>query len=143
MRYRKHHLGECRAKASSFCGVVGHLKKDCPTTKKEESLKVDNLTPARVFTLTQAEAEASPSVVTGQLSSAGSPFTVLIDSGATHSFVSSKLINRLCRPSEYQTAGFGNLLPIGELVISRRWIKALPVMVDSRELSVDLIELDM
>ena len=88
--------------------------------KKGEAGKVDSLTPARVFTLTQAEAEASPSVVTGQLSSAGSPFTVLIDSGATHSFVSSKVIDRLCRPSEYCTSGFGTIFPTGELVVSRR-----------------------
>ena len=67
----------------------------------------------------------------------------MIDSGATHSFISSGVIDRLCRPSEYRTAGFGTLLPTRELVVSRRWIRALPVMVDSRELSVDLIELDM
>ena len=90
--------------------------------KTREAGKVDSLTPARVFTLTQAEAEASPSVVTGQLSSAGSPFTVLIDSGATHSFVSSKVLDRLCRPSEYSIAGFGTIFPTRELVVSRRWI---------------------
>ena len=67
----------------------------------------------------------------------------MIDSGATHSFVSSKVIDRLCRPSEYCIAAFGAILPTGELVVSRRWIRALPVMVDSRELLVDLIELDM
>ena len=103
-----------------MCGVVGHLRKDCPTVKKGETGKVDSSTPARVFTLTQAEAEASPSVVTGQLSSDGTPFTVLIDSGATHSFVSDKVIDRLCRPSEYSTSGFGTILPTGELVVSRR-----------------------
>ena len=126
-----------------MCGAVGHLRKDCPTVKRGEAGKVDSLTLARVFTLTQAQTEASPSVVTGQLSSAGFPFTVLIDSGATHSFVSSRVIDRLCRPSEYRTAGFGTLLPTGELVVSRRWIRALPVMVDGRELSVDLIEYDL
>ena len=91
----------------------------------------------------QAEAKASPSVVTGQLSSAGTPFTVLIDSGATHSCVSDKVIDRLCRPSEYSTSGFGTILPTGELVISRRWIRALPMIVDGMELSVNLIELNM
>ncbi|XP_062107753.1 uncharacterized protein LOC133818733 [Humulus lupulus] len=99
-RCRRRHSGECRAKAYYVCGVVGHLNKDCPTVKKGEIGKVDSLTLARVFTLTQAEAEASPSVVTSQLSSAGSPFTVLIESGVTHSFVSIKVIDRLCRPSE-------------------------------------------
>ena len=53
------------------------------------------------------------------------------------------MIDRLCRPSEYRTAGFGTLLPTGELVVSRRWIRALPVMVDGRELSANFIELDL
>ena len=77
-RCRKRHLGECRAKACYLCGVVGHLKKDCPTLKKEEPGKVDSLTPARVLTLTQAEAEASPLLMIGQLKSTDSSYTILI-----------------------------------------------------------------
>ncbi|XP_062116236.1 uncharacterized protein LOC133830299 [Humulus lupulus] len=140
---KKRHLGECRAKACFLCGVVGHLKKDCPQIGKKEPRKVDSSTPARVFTLTQAEAEASPSVVTGQLLSAGTPYHVLIDSGATHSFVASSIIDRLCRPCDFYAVGFGTLLPTGEIVVSRRWVRSLPVTVEGRELSVDLIELVM
>ena len=104
---RRRHLGECRAKACFVCGAVGHLRKDCPIVKKGEVGKVDSLTPARVFTLTQTEAEVSPSVVIGELSSVGSSYTVLIDSGATHSFVSSKVIDRLRRPSEIILCSLG------------------------------------
>mgnify|MGYP003448044020 CR=1 FL=1 len=96
-----------------------------------------------MFTLTQAEAEASPLVVTGQIFSVGTPYNVLIDSGATHSFVASSIINRLCRPCDFYAVGFGTLLPTGELVVSRRWVRSLPVTVEGRELSVDLIELVM
>ena len=45
-RCRRCHPGECRAKAYYVCRVVGHLKKDCPTVKKGDAGKVDNLTPA-------------------------------------------------------------------------------------------------
>ena len=34
-------------------------------------------------------------------------------------------------------------MPTGELVVSRRWVRALLVEIDNRELSVDLIELSM
>ena len=114
-----------------------------PQVKKEEQKQSDSLAPARVFTLTQTEAEASPSVVTGQISSAGSLYSALFDSGATHSFVSARVIDQLCRPSGVYARGFQTLLPTGELVVSRKWIRALPVEVDGRELSVDLIELEM
>ena len=82
-------------------------------------------------------------MVIGQISSAGSLFTALIDSGATHSFVAARVIDQLCRPSILYARGFQTLLPTGELVVSRRWVRALPVVIDGRELFVDLVELDM
>ncbi|XP_060974137.1 uncharacterized protein LOC133039293 [Cannabis sativa] len=39
--------------------------------------------------------------------------------------------------------GFGTLLLTGELVISSRWVRSLPVFVRGRELSVDMIELKL
>lgn len=33
---KRHHLGECRARACYTCGEVGHLKKDCPKESAEE-----------------------------------------------------------------------------------------------------------
>ena len=44
------------------CGKLGHFAKDC-TMQVSETRKV----PARVFALTQAEADASPSVVSGNI----------------------------------------------------------------------------
>ena len=70
--------------------------------------------------MTQTEAEASPSVVTGQISSAGSLYNTLFDSGATHSFVSTRVIDQLCRLSGVYARGFQTLLPTGELVVSRK-----------------------
>ncbi|XP_062120573.1 uncharacterized protein LOC133834834 [Humulus lupulus] len=142
-RCRRRHQGECRIRAYCICGSANHLKNDCPQARKAEPKQGDSLAPARVFSLTQIEAEASPSVVTGQISSAGFSYTALIDSGATHSFVSARVIDQLCRPSVLYARGFQTLLPTGELVVSRRWIRALPVEVDGMELSVDLIELPM
>ncbi|XP_062089353.1 uncharacterized protein LOC133795903 [Humulus lupulus] len=106
-RCRRRHLRECRAKACFLCDIVEHLKKYFPGSKKEELKKADNLALARVFALTQSKVEARPSVVTCQLSSVGTSYSVLIDFGATYSFVSSRAIDRLCRPWEYDVVGFG------------------------------------
>ncbi|XP_062099687.1 uncharacterized protein LOC133805521 [Humulus lupulus] len=39
--------------------------------------------------------------------------------------------------------GFKTMLPNGEVVISKKWFRPLPLRVDGRELFVDLIELDI
>ncbi|ERM98296.1 hypothetical protein AMTR_s01250p00009040, partial [Amborella trichopoda] len=117
-RCKRHHLGECQARACFHCGMVGHMKRNCPQLLRLEQKKDDTPAPARVFALTQAEADAGPSTVTGQLSVAGTLLTVLIDSGATHSYISSRIIEKLNKPSDVLSRGFGTLLPTGELVIS-------------------------
>ncbi|KAM6554153.1 hypothetical protein CsatB_014915 [Cannabis sativa] len=127
----------------SNVGLVGHMKGHCPQLLRLEQKKDGTPAPARVFALTQAEADAGPSTVTGQLSVAGTLLIVLIDSGATHSYISSRIIEKLNRPSDVLSRGFRTLLLTGELVISSRWVRSLPVFVRGRELSVDMIELKL
>ena len=67
----------------------------------------------------------------------------MIDSGATHSFVAARAVDKMCRPCDISGSGFRTMLPTGELVESRRWVRSLPLVIDSRELHVDLIELDL
>ncbi|XP_060963693.1 uncharacterized protein LOC133033109 [Cannabis sativa] len=143
----KRHIGECRAKACYKCGKEGHIKRNCPlwgqTGNRAEPKKDDKYVPARVFAITQAEAEASPSVVSGQIPMANTTCKVLFDSGATHSFIASTIVNHINAPSELFTVGFGTMLPSGEVVISRNWLRGIPVRIDGRELFVDLIVLDL
>lgn len=94
----RYHFGECRPRACYQCGSPDHLKRNCPQQKKEEKKAADSFTPSRVFHLTQSEATDSKIVLTGQLSSAGTLLSVLFDSGETHSFVATRVMDRLCRP---------------------------------------------
>lgn len=76
------------------CQQPGHKWRDCkaplpPTTQ------IPRGTNARVFTVAQGEAEASPSAITSQLLFHTVPLYALIDSGATHSFISHGMIERL------------------------------------------------
>ena len=78
--------------------------------------------PSRVYSLTQPEASESKTVVTGQLSSAGTMLSVLFDSGATHSFVSTRMLDGLCRPSTELDKAIPIILPRGDRVMARRGI---------------------
>ena len=96
-----------RPRACFICGSPDHFRKDCPQLLKKEAEKPStDLTPARVFAWTKKEVEASPSVVTGQILSAGFSYTILFDFGATHSFVAARVIDKLCMPSLVLDRGF-------------------------------------
>ncbi|KAM6543055.1 hypothetical protein CsatB_007502 [Cannabis sativa] len=72
-----------RGRASGSAGTKAEAK-------KEESKSEAKLVPARVFAITQVDAAACPSVVTGQLLVNNSLYTVLFDSGATRSYVATR-----------------------------------------------------
>ncbi|KAM6546381.1 hypothetical protein CsatB_027117 [Cannabis sativa] len=90
--------------------------------------------------MTQANDDASPLVVTGQLSINGCSYTVLFNSGATHSYVSSRVIESFHKPCDFYASGFGTLLPSGDLIVSTRWIRSLSFWIDGCELTANLIE---
>lgn len=69
---------------------------------------------SRVFAITQADAAASPSVVTGQLPGNNLLFTVLFDSGATRSYVATRVIDLLGRPCDILERWFGTLMISGK-----------------------------
>ncbi|KAI3450341.1 hypothetical protein Pfo_007006 [Paulownia fortunei] len=67
------------------CKKLGHIAKDCPTVQEKVQ--------GRVYAMTQEQADADASVVTGTILISGIPAIALIDSGSTHSFASCVFIS--------------------------------------------------
>ncbi|KAL5576538.1 hypothetical protein UlMin_018237 [Ulmus minor] len=167
----KNHPGECRQGSTACykCGKEGHFARKCTVkstgdsqqnrNKEGQFRSLQTLTEgpaeeqdtknvmepnARVYAYTKGDAEAGGSkVVTGQLPVAYVLARVLIDSGATHSFISTVFADSLHRSKDTIRQTFRTVLPSGEIMLSSYWLRAVPVVVSEREMSVDLVVLDM
>ncbi|KAL5569280.1 hypothetical protein UlMin_025855 [Ulmus minor] len=82
-------------------------------------------------------------VVTSQLPIANMVARVLFDSGATHSFISAIFAVCLHKSKDIIRQTFRTILPSGDIMLSNYWLCDVPVVVSERELSVDLVVLDM
>ncbi|XP_062088884.1 uncharacterized protein LOC133795448 [Humulus lupulus] len=141
----KNHFGECRllTKSCFKCGKGDHFIKDCPLMKNQQMKDEPQRTNARVFTITQADADTNNSVVSGDIFASGILTHALIDSGATHSFASLTYVKRLGRSCEKLSEVFSTMLPSGEILYSTHWLRGVPICIDGRELYADLIMLEM
>ncbi|KAL5572587.1 hypothetical protein UlMin_022184 [Ulmus minor] len=167
----KNHPGECRQGTTACykCRKEGHFARKCTVKSTGDSQQNKNqegqfrslqtltegpaegqdiknvLEPnARVYAYTKGDAEAGGSkVVTGQLPVAYVLARVLIDSGATHSFISTVFADSLHRSKDTIRQTFRTVLPSGDIMLSSYWLRAVPVVVSEREMSVDLVVLDM
>ncbi|KAL5554707.1 hypothetical protein UlMin_042108 [Ulmus minor] len=167
----KNHPGECRQGSTACykCGKEGHFARKCTVKSTGDSQQNRNkegqfrslqtltegpaeeqdtknvLEPnARVYAYTKDDAEAGGSkVVTGQLPVAYVLARVLIDSGATHSFISTVFADSLHRSKDAIRQTFRTVLPSGEIMLSSYWLRAVPVVMSEREMSVDLVVLNM
>ncbi|XP_062100562.1 uncharacterized protein LOC133806481 [Humulus lupulus] len=140
----RQHLGECQADTNKCykCGQTSHLKKDCSQWKAGQGSN-SNLVPTSVFALTQKEATNSNTMVTSQLPISGMICRVLIDSGATHSYVAMNVIDKLRLPCKLFERSFSIMLPSGDIMSSARWLQSASIIVEGKECPADLIELDI
>ena len=98
---------------------------------------------ARVYMVTQQAADATLDVVTGTISLFDTDAHVLVDSGATHSFISQEFIERVgikMRPTECSMVVS---LPTGDSLIANRVYRGSKVTIASHEFEADLIVLDI
>ena len=77
----------------------------------------------RVYAMTRQEAQATPDVVTGTLSIFGDDARVLIDPGATHSFISREYVTRVGMTPVPLGCGLEIATPTGESLWSIQMLK--------------------
>ena len=88
---------------------------------------------SRVYMVTQQAADATPDVVTGTISLFDTNAHVLVDSGATHSFISREFIDRVGIEMRLIECSMVVSLPTGDSLIVDRVYRGSKVTIESHE----------
>ncbi|XP_073017461.1 uncharacterized protein [Primulina eburnea] len=154
------HLGECR-RASGVCfgcGKPGHRMAYCPTATNKTTgpgkgdgsssgananKPRENKPNARVFAMTQEEADDASDVVSGTIFIQQVPAYVLFDCGATHSFMSKRFAKKLGRKPDKLTEPFRIATPTSRAIETDEIYRDCKISISDQTFSADLIQLIM
>ena len=100
-------------------------------------------TQARVFAVTQQEADVAPEVMTGTIQVFDRDTYVLIDPGATHSFISAKFIAQVNIEIQPIDCSMVVSLPTGDSLIADRVYMGCRVIIEGHEFIANLVLLDI
>ncbi|XP_055814603.1 uncharacterized protein LOC129884308 [Solanum dulcamara] len=155
------HLGECRAgRVGCYkCGQMGHLLRECPTWgNRAQSSAIAppargnqrGATPGtsggtnRLYAMgSRQDQENSPNVVTGMIRVSSFDCYVLMDPGATLSFVTPYVASKFNKIPERLLEPFCVATPVGDSVLAERVYRDCTVSIHHRDTLADLVELDM
>ena len=93
--------------------------------------------------MTSQEALTTPDVVTGTLSIFGDGARVLIDPGATHSFISLEYVTRVKAAPVPLGCGFEIATPTGESLWPSQMLKGSLFSIEGQDMEADLIVIDL
>ncbi|XP_061347001.1 uncharacterized protein LOC133292588 [Gastrolobium bilobum] len=145
-KYGRPHYGVCRI-GQNVCynyGQATHFAKECPRKRGQVATIQEHLVPsvARVYDVTQQEAETSPNLIRGTISMDGHDFDALFDSGATHSFILGFIANGLNLPMYAFTPPMVVKTATRDLVSISLMCKEVKFSYKEKEYVVDLIVLE-
>ena len=125
--------------ASAATGRGGHGR----DRGSAPGMQTEARTQARVYVVTQQDADAAPDVVIGIISILDHDAYTLVDLGATHSFASKPFLDRF----QIETQPLGGYmrvsLPVGDLLFSDIVVRDSRVLIGGQEFPADLVALDM
>lgn len=142
-----YHTGECRRKSGVCfeCGQLGHKVKDCPRKRHSEigPTQQKSRTNARVFAMTQQDADATNTVVSGILPINSINAYVLFDFGSSHCFVSKRFVKSLNLIPEKLDEPLFVSTPVKKIEVADSWIRNCVLLLEGREMVANLALLDM
>ena len=106
-------------------------------------IKIEPRTQARVYTVTQQDADAAPDVVTGIISILDHDAYTLVDPGSTHSFTSKPFLDRFQIETQPLEGRMRVSLPAGDPLLADRVVRDSRVLIEGQEFPADLVALDM
>ncbi|XP_073138668.1 uncharacterized protein [Henckelia pumila] len=131
------HFGKCLKEAGVCfkCKKPGHVAKDYPKLRRPVQ--------GRVFMMQAEKADPDTTLITGRIVVAGVATRALLDSGATHSFISEAFTRKRSIECEELFGGFIVTIPSGEELSTRNMVKNLELLLQGQSVSADLIVLPM
>ena len=106
-------------------------------------MHIETRTQARVYAVTQQDADAAPDVVTGIISILDHDAYTLVDPGATHSFTSKHFLDRSQIKTQPLEGRMRVSLPARDPLFSNRVVRDSKVLIGGQEFPEDLVALDM
>ena len=106
-------------------------------------IQTEPRTQARVYAVTQQDADAAPDVVTSIISILDHDAYTLVDPGARHSFASKPFLDRFQIETQPLEGRMRVSLPAGDPLLADRVVRDSRVPIEEQEFPADLIALDM
>ncbi|XP_075515563.1 uncharacterized protein LOC142550210 [Primulina tabacum] len=135
----KPHKGECLVGSGRCfrCKEMGHMALKCPLSYGKGKVQ------GRIFAMTKESVNPDSSVISGNILIYGKEAITLIDTGATHSFMSEVLMHSIYVEPTVMPLHFNVVLPFGDEICPTNIIKACPVQLGARLLFADFIVIPM
>ena len=106
-------------------------------------MQTETRSQARVYVVTQQDADAAPDVVIGIISILDHDAYTLVDTRATHSFSSRPFLDRFQIETQPLGGRMRVSLPVGDPLVSDRVVRDSRVLIGGQDFPADLMALDM
>ena len=120
-----------------------NIGRSCRGRGSAPGIQTEARTQARVYAVTQQDADSAPDVVTGIISILDHDAYTLVDLGATHSFASKPFLDRFQIKTHPLEGRMRVSLPVGDPLFSDRVVRDCRILIGGQEFPADLVALDM